>query len=88
MPDNMCNLNKTNKTVSDGKTASGGETGAASPGAGLDGLDGLSRRDRKIMLTLMELEGLRGQQVDMREEIQVRGLACSTNIYSVSDNAN
>jgi hypothetical protein len=45
-------------------------------GLELEGVE-FSGRDRKIMLTLMELEGLRGQQVDMREEIQVREeLAC------------
>ena len=31
----------------------------------------LSGRDKRIMLTLMELEELRGEQVDMKEEIQV-----------------
>ena len=39
------------------------------------GLEGegltLSGRDKRIMLTLMELEELRGEQVDMKEEIQV-----------------
>ena len=38
----------------------------------------LSGRDKRIMLTLMELEELRGEQVDMKEEIQVGySLTCS-----------
>ena len=43
------------------------------PLAGLVGLDGeLSSKDRRIVLTLMELEELRGRQQDMKHEIQVR----------------
>ena len=43
------------------------------PLAGLVGLDEeLSNKDRRIVLTLMELEELRGRQQDMKHEIQVR----------------
>ena len=43
------------------------------PLAGLVGLDEeLSSTDRRIVLTLMELEELRGRQQDMKHEIQVR----------------
>ena len=43
------------------------------PFAGLVGLDEeLSSKDKRIVLTLMELEELRGRQQDMKHEIQVR----------------